>query len=70
MNEDLIGVAEAAKRLNTSATTLRRRLRDDAIPTYVRPLDRRRRFVRLADVQPLASPRRFDLTEEPMPAAS
>ncbi|MDP9363224.1 MAG: hypothetical protein M3Q10_03145 [Chloroflexota bacterium] len=70
MDEDLVGIGEAAERLNTSQTTLRRRIRDAAVPVYVRPLDRRRRFVRLADVQPLASPRRFDLTEEPMPAAS
>ncbi len=55
VDEDLVGIGEAAERLNTSQTTLRRRIRDAAVPVYV---------------QPLASPRRFDLTEEPMPAAS
>ena len=70
MNDgDLIPIGAAAKRLGTSTTTLRRRLRDGEIPTYVRDLDRRRRLARLADVEALGSPRRFDPKEEPMPAA-
>ncbi len=68
-NDDLIGIGQAAKILGTSQTTLRRRVRDGLLPTYVRPLDRRVRLIRLADVQALGSPRRFDPKEAPMTAA-
>ncbi len=65
MNSDgLIGIGEAAKILGTSQTTLRRRVRDGRLPTFVRPLDRRVRLIRASDVRALDAPRRLEPKED------
>ena len=66
---DLVPIGAAAKRRGCSPATLRKLVRDGALPTYVRPLDRRLRLVRLADVEALATPRRLD-PKEAAPMAS
>jgi len=66
---DLVPIGEAAKRVGRSPHTLRKLVRAGELPAYAQPLDRRLRLVRLADVEALRAPRRFDPKEEPMPAA-
>ena len=63
---DLIPIGAAAKRIGSSPATLRRLVRDGELPTYVRPLDRRLRLVRFADVDAQTAPRRFAPKETPM----
>ncbi len=66
---DLLPIGAAAKRRGCSPATLRKLARNGVLPTYVRPLDRRLRLVRFADVEALAAPRRLDPKEAP-PMAS
>ncbi len=50
--------------------TLRRRLRQAGLPLWSDPTDRRRRLIRLADVDALTTPQRIGAKErEPMTAA-
>ena len=60
---DLLPIGAAAKRIGSSPNTLRKLVREGALPTFVRPVDRRLRLVRLADVDALATPRRLDHQE-------
>ncbi len=66
---DLIRIGEAARRAGCSQPTLRRLVRSGQIPAYINPLDRRLVLVRVADVESLSAPRRFDPKEQPMTAA-
>lgn len=50
---DVITVTLAARRLNISEPTFRRRVRESELPIYTDPRDRRRRLVRTADVDRL-----------------
>jgi excisionase family DNA binding protein len=54
---ELIPVTKAAKLVNASPHTLRQLVRDGTLATFVRPLDRRTRLVRVTDVTALAEPR-------------
>lgn len=62
---DLVPIGEAAKRLGSSPTTLRRLVREGALPTFRRPLDRRTRLVRIDDLEGLRAPRRLEAQEAP-----
>lgn len=50
----LICVTDAARRFGVSEPTFRRRVRERALPLFADPRDRRRKLVRVADVDGLA----------------
>lgn len=52
---DLIPVTLAARQLGVSEPTFRRRVRERALPLFGDPRDRRRKLVRVADIDELAS---------------
>ncbi len=58
-NSDLITVTFAARRLGMSEPTLRRRVQEGLLTVYVDPCDRRRKLVRIAEVDLLATPQRL-----------
>jgi excisionase family DNA binding protein len=48
---ELVPMAEAAKYLGVSRNTARRLIEEERVPTFATPLDKRRRLVRLADLE-------------------
>ncbi len=58
-NSDLVTVTFAARRLGISEPTFRRRVREGLLTIYADPCDRRRRLVRIAEVDLLAMPQRL-----------
>ncbi len=56
---DLITVTFAARRLGMSEPTLRRRVREGLLTVYADPCDRRRKLVRIAEVDLLTMPQRL-----------
>jgi len=60
---DLISFGEAVKRTGSAPATLRQMIKAGALPTYVRPLDRRFCLLRRQDVDALVAPRRLDPRE-------
>ena len=55
--EELIGVSTAAQEIGTTRFTLGQRIRDEHLPVWLDPLDRRRRLVRRSDLARLTVPR-------------
>ncbi len=51
---ELMSVTLAARRFGVSEPTFRRRVRERALPLFADPRDRRRKLVRVADVDGLA----------------
>ena len=52
---DLMPVTHAARRFGVSDPTFRRRVRDHGLPLFADPRDRRRKLVRVADVDRLGT---------------
>lgn len=64
-DQDLICVTLAARRFGVSEPTFRRRVRDGLLPLFADPRDRRRRLVRIADVDRLGSSEPLPLDQIP-----
>lgn len=57
MNDEFLCLGDAARQMKTSRTLLFRRIRSGELPAFEDPLDRRRRLIRVADLESLRHPR-------------
>jgi len=55
--DGLVTCGEAARRLNVSPPTLRKRIRRGELEVFTDPLNDRKRLVRVRDLEPLRHPR-------------
>jgi excisionase family DNA binding protein len=55
--DGLVTCGEAARRLNVSPPTLRKRIRRGELEVFIDPLNDRKRLVRVTDLEPLRHPR-------------
>lgn len=62
---ELLPVTDAARRFGVSEPTFRRRVRDGNLPLFADPRDRRRKLVRIADVDRLGSPEPIPIDATP-----
>ena len=57
MNDELVSLSDAARRLNTSRITVGRIVRRGNLATFESPLNRRKTLVHTSDVEALRQPR-------------
>ena len=55
--DGLVTCGEAARQLNVSPPTLRKRIRRGELEVFIDPLNDRKRLVRVTDLEPLRHPR-------------
>ena len=58
--EDLLGHREAARRYGISVPTIRRRVQEGQLQTFVRPIHPQKKLIRVADLEALMQPRPVD----------
>lgn len=66
---EFVPLTEAARRLRISDPAMRRRVRDARVVLWSDPVDYRRRMIRVADLDRLATPRPIAASEEAEPMA-
>jgi excisionase family DNA binding protein len=68
--EELIGHREASRRYGISVPTIARRVREGQLEVFVRPIDRRRRLIRVTDLERLMEPHPAQLRSETAASAA
>ncbi len=67
--EELLGHREASRRYGVSVPTIRRRVQEGQLETFVRPIDPRKKLIRAADIEALMQPRPAQRSEAAASAA-
>ena len=55
--EELLGHREASRRYGVSVPTIRRRVQEGQLETFVRPIDPRKKLIRATELEALMQPR-------------